>query len=115
MRIVALIGQKIFDYRLNKKGHLTFGKENKYIIHMESGIPVDVFTTTPENWGMALFVRTGPADFNKRAFTRFKQLGKRGHAYGGVEDAQGKEWAVPEENLVFAHLGVDPIAPEERR
>ena len=33
------------------------------------GIPLDIYSRpSAENWGMAMVVRTGPADFNKRSW-----------------------------------------------
>ena len=62
----------------------TFGPSNKLLIDTASGIPVDLFTARAPNWGMAMVVRTGPADFNIRLMSTFRQNGMRGHAYGGV-------------------------------
>ena len=87
-----------------------FGPRNKLMLHVPSGIPVDIFTTTSipcdcgmrgdvpntlgspcpkcrgtgryaPHWGMALMVRTGSREWNIRFMARFKQLGFAGHAY----------------------------------
>ena len=100
--------------RLNKRGLPTYGSQNKLLVHVESGIPVDVFSTTAENWGMALVVRTGPKEFNVRMMSRFRELGMRGHAYGGVTDIEGSEVECPDETTVFRLLDWSWIPPEER-
>ena len=101
--------------RLNKVGHPTFGPSNKLLIHVPTGIPVDVFSASEKNWGMGLVVRTGPREFNVRMMARFKELGMRGHAYGGVTDRDGSELECPDETTVFRLLGWSWIPPEERR
>ena len=100
--------------RPNKLGRYTYGPLNKLLVHVESGIPVDIFSATAEHWGMALLVRTGPAEFNIRVMSRFRELGMRGHAYGGVTDRTGRELACPDEATVFELLGWNPIPPEAR-
>ena len=110
--------------RKNSAGHyIGYGKDNKYLVHQFSGIPLDIFATDAENWGMAMVVRTGPADFNKRLMARFQQLGMRGHAYGGVSvlrpnDEVGDYWEhldCPTEEDVFRLAEWDYIEPEDRR
>lgn len=98
---------------INKKGSQTYGRLNKLLLHTASQIGVDIFSATPENWGMALLVRTGPAEFNIRAMSRFRELGMRGHAYGGVDTPTGHV-SCPDEETVFRLLGWPPIPPEER-
>ena len=57
----------------------------------DPGIPVDIFTSTAENWGMAMAVRTGHADFNKAVMSRFLELGMAGHASGGMTGKDGQD------------------------
>ena len=38
-------------------------------------IPMDISSVTRENWGMALLVRTGPAEYVKQIMDRFRELG----------------------------------------
>ena len=101
--------------RPNKLGRYTYGPLNKLLVHVPTGIPVDVFSTTAENWGMALLVRTGPAEFNIRVMSRFRELGMRGHAYGGVTDQAGREITCPDEATVFELLGWAFVESEDRR
>ena len=102
-----------------------FGPWNKNVVHAETGIPIDIFTATEENWGMFLFVRTGPADFIKAAMARFRRLGHVGHAYatepgaGAVTvDAYSqsqREADCPNEGVVFEHLRVAYLQPWDRK
>ena len=64
---------------------------------------------------MSLFVRAGPAAWNKRAFGHFLELGRQGHAYGGVTMEDRRELHCPDEETVFQLLGWDWVAPEDRR
>lgn len=101
--------------RPNKNGSFSFGVKNKLLVHVESGIPVDIFSTPKENWGMALVVRTGSANFNKRMMAAFIEKGMEGHAYGGVT-VPGRPFQVacPTEQSVFDLLEWDFILPEDR-
>ena len=59
-------------------------------------------------------VRTGPKDFNVRMMARFRELGMRGPAYGGVTDQEGNEIECPDEETVFRLLGWSWMPPERR-
>ena len=91
-----------------------YGPANKLLLHVPSGISVDLFSTTSRNWGMALAIRTGPADFVVRMMARFKTLGMRGHASRGVTGPDGSEIDCPDEARVFELAGW-PMTPPERR
>lgn len=104
----------VLGYRLNTLGHSTYGPLNKLLVHMSSRIPLDLFATSSENWGMAMVVRTGPKDWNVRMMARFRRLDMEGHAYGGVTGPDGEEIACPEEEVVFRLLGW-PWSPPELR
>ena len=105
---------KLLRKRPNKNGHYTYGDKNKLLLHVPTGLPVDVFSTEARYWGMAMVVRTGPADFNKRLMSRFQEQGMRGHAYGGVSSRHG-EHDCPEEEEVFRLAGWPYTDPRERR
>ena len=104
----------VLQKRLDKRGRATFGEQNKLMVHVPSGIPVDAFSASVENWGMSQLVRTGPVEFNRRVMARFRELGMKGHAYGGVTDPEGNEIACPDEETVFRLLGWPWMPPEER-
>lgn len=101
------------------KGVTTYGPKNKLLIHLPSGIGVDIFSADVENFGMSLLVRTGSREFNIRVMARLKALGMAGHAYpspgqGGITSHSGEEIACPDEETVFRNLGWPYILPEER-
>ena len=115
-KLDALVADgSVLKKRANKSGRYTYGAQNKLLVHVPSGIPVDVFSSSTNNWGMSLVVRTGPKDFNVRMMSRFRELGMRGHAYGGVTDRNGNDVECPDEATVFGLLGWPWIPPEERQ
>lgn len=94
-------------------GVLGYGELNKYLRESHAGMPVDVFRTTPANWGMAYMVRTGPAIWNETMMRRLRVMGLKGHAYGGVE-RNGETVECPDELRVFDLLNFPYVAPERR-
>lgn len=112
--ISSLVDGGLLGYRLNKRGSRTYGPKNKFMVHIATGIGIDIFTSAAENWGMALFVRTGPKEWNIKAMSRFHQLGMQGHAYGGVTLSNGVPFECPTEAIVFNLLGW-PYTPPEKR
>ena len=113
LRCAYLINQGILAPRPSKIGAVTIGPLNKLLVNPATGIGVDVFTTTAENWGMAMVVRTGPAGFNVRVMSRFIELGMKGHAYGGVT-RKGEELQCPTEESVFELLEWEYLDPWQR-
>ena len=111
---IHLKGHIDYRMRFNKNGGVSYGLKNKLMLHRPTGVPVDVFSTPAENWGMALVVRTGPADFNIRLMKRFKDLGMAGHAYGGVTLRDGTDVVVPTEAAVFELAEWEYVEPEDR-
>jgi len=111
--IVDMLMSGHLSYRLNKRGQRTYGDKNKFMVHKPSGIGVDIFCTDKENWGMALFIRTGPKELNIKAMKRFMELGMKGHAYGGVSIGEAM-MECPDEETVFKLLGWKYLLPEQR-
>jgi len=99
---------------LRRRG--AWGHLNKFFTHNRSGIPVDIFVGTRENWGRDLLVRTGSADFNRRVMTRLKEFYAGGHAYGdaAVTTRDGYRLTAPDEETMFNYLEWDWIPPEKR-
>lgn len=117
--IMDLMARGVLDYRLNVKGSSVYGAKNKLLVHLPTGIPVDVFSADIRNFGVSLVVRTGSAEFNIKLMARLKALGKAGHAYpkeghGGVTREDGTEVECPHEDIVFREAGWDFIEPEKR-
>ena len=113
LRCSELIDQGVLAPRPNKLGAVTIGPLNKLLVHPATGIGVDIFATSAENWGMAMVVRTGPVGFNVRMMSRFRELGMAGHAYGGVT-SEGEELQCPTEERVFELLEWEYLEPWKR-
>ena len=103
------------DARPNVNGSITYGPLNKLLVHRRTGIPIDIFSTRTDFWGMTLLVRTGPKDFNIKVMRQFRSLGLKGHAYAGVSDGHGSELPCPTEDEVFRLLQWRYLPPKERR
>ncbi len=112
--IGALCIQRILGVRLNKLGSRVYGPKNKLLCHVESGIGVNIFSTTQEQWPVALVVRTGGKTTNKRIATAALRKGYRFHAYGrGFTTATG-EIVCHSEREVFEAVGLTYLEPWER-
>jgi DNA polymerase (family 10) len=110
-----LIGTRVLEYRPNKKGVITYGPKNKFLRHVESGIGIDVFSTTEECWPVALVVRTGGERTNKKIASLAIKRGMRWHAYGrGFTLASGSELVCRSEASVFEAVGLPYLEPWER-
>ncbi len=113
--VETLIAQGVLQKRLNKKGNLeSFTPNQQYVVHVRSGIPVDIFTAEEDNWGLTLLIRTGPAEFNRYLMASLKLKGYAGHLRG-IEKPNGDMLKCPDEEAVFKVLGWDFIPPERRK
>lgn len=113
--VEGLMAQGVLVKRKASNGrYIGYGALNKFLLHVESQIPVDLFTATSENFGMTLLVRTGSASYCVKVMSRLKALGYRGHAYGGISLSDGTEIECPTEKLVYQYLGWPWLEPSKR-
>ena len=111
----ALAIQRILALRRNKRGSTTYGPKNKLMVHVPSGIGVDIFSTTEECWPVALVVRTGGKATNIRISMAAQERGYQFHAYGrGFTRADGSELICRSEADVFKAVGLAYREPWER-
>ncbi len=113
--IIDLMHAKILNYRLNKRGRRTYGPKNKLMVHLPSGIGVDIFSTTDECWAVSLVVRTGGAETNRRIATVALRKGWHWHAYGRGFTTLDGEVTCRSEREVFEAIGMSYLEPWERR
>jgi len=113
--IGALFIQRILGFRLNKLGSKVYGPKNKLLRHLESGIGVDIFSTSEECWPVALVVRTGGKITNQRIATAALRKGYRFHAYGSGFSTPNGEIVCHSEREVFETAGLPYQEPWERR
>jgi DNA polymerase (family 10) len=111
----ALMIQRILGFRLNKLGRRVYGPKNKLLRHIESGIGVDIFSTDAKCWPVALVVRTGGKETNKRIAMAALRKGWRFHAYGSGFSTPDGEIVCHSEREVFEAVGLPYQEPWERR
>jgi len=111
--LLEFLDSGLLAKRRNVKGSEVYGPKNKLLTHVPTGVNLDVFTADARNWGMALLVRTGSAEFNVKVMSRFRALGGKGHAYGGVTIGEGQR-PCPDEADVFRLLAWGWVDPEAR-
>jgi len=110
----AMVFLGILALRRNKKGYTAYGPKNKLMVHKPSGIGIDIFSTTWENWPVASVVRTGGKVTNQRISMAAIKKGLRFHAYGrGFTSPQG-EIICQSERQVFETVGLPYLEPWER-
>ena len=78
-------------------------------------IPVDLFLTTPDNFGAILTIRTGPHDFSREFVTHLKRATPYRQQDGMIViEATGEVVPVPEERDYFELAGLSWIEPHHR-
>lgn len=113
------INRLVENGRIEKRpsvlGSSTWGTKNKLAIHRASGIPVDFFATTEENWWVSLVIRTGSKEMNLALTTGAQKLGRTLNAYGcGVTESDGTVIPATSEQHVFELCGVPYRDPHKR-
>lgn len=101
-----------------RRGDL-WGRRQKKLIVVESGIKVDLFIVLPPaQWGKTLALRTGPAGYSRWLVTGRQKGGATPSVYTHKQGAlwyKGKLVETPTEESFFERLGVAWVRPEERR
>lgn len=90
----------------------TSGKYMQFIT--QEGYKVDLFMTTPEQWGVIYWMRTGSNEFNMKMLQLLKKRGYRcqgGYIYP-MDNA--KPVTTKTEQDVFNLAGIDFVKPENR-
>lgn len=110
----------VLERRRNVNGSEMFGPKNKLMRHRASGMPVDLFAATPENWWNYLVCRTGPAESNTRIATAAQHRGWKWHPYGTGfsrenDEGEREEFTVTCEEDVFRFVGMPFAEPWDRR
>lgn len=74
--------ENYLEKRLSVDGKPVWGQKNKLAVHTASGIAVDFFATTKENWWNALVCRTGGQRSNLQLAMAANKKGWSFEAYG---------------------------------
>lgn len=102
----------IVNQWLRIKGDAENGKYMQRL-HPEA-IKIDIFTTTPDNWGIIFAIRTGSAGFSHKVLAN-GWVKKGYHSVNGIlEDANKKQYPIKEEMDLFNLIGIDYIEPKNR-
>ena len=113
--IDGLIQSGVLAKRESRTGTKMYGPKNKLLVHVSSGIPLDLFSATEESWFNLLVCRTGSKSNNIRIASAARSLGLRWNPYGvGFTDPGGHPLIVRSERDVFEHVGLDYLEPESR-
>ena len=112
--LIDLMHATILGYRFNKLGSRTYGTKNKLMVHIPSGIGIDIFSTDERCWPVALVVRTGGAESNRRI--AMAAIKKHWHlqAYGAGFSTPDGDVVCKSERDVFEFVDLPYQEPWER-
>jgi len=115
--IARLEKDGILERRLNVKGRETFGRLNKLMRHIASGIPVDLFAASFDNWFNRLVCLTGPKELNQRICREALRIGWGWNPAGVGFTAKdsGQVARMESEEDVFDFVGIPFCEPKDRR
>ena len=111
----VLLETGILQKRSSKAGTFSWGPNNKLAVHCASGIPVDLFTASEENWWNYVVCRTGPRASNIRIATEASKRGWKWNPYGSGFSRPGETHKVTSEAEVFTFVGLPYAEPWERQ
>jgi DNA polymerase/3'-5' exonuclease PolX len=115
VKIQEILKAGIIAKRPNCDSHVTWGPQNKLAVHVATGVPLDLFATTPDCWWNYLVCRTGPADLNERIAREARQRGLHWHPYGkGFTQEDGTWLVMHSEREVFETVGLPYREPKDR-
>src|SRR5215813_8438422 len=89
-RCVGLVSAGTLETRPDKNGRVAFGPKYKRLAYQ--GFPLDLFSTTADQWGVICLLRTGSAEFNQQLVLKQSQGGwlTRGYFF-----KDGRLWKLP--------------------
>jgi DNA polymerase/3'-5' exonuclease PolX len=120
LQLQTLINKALIRKRTNALGSISWGEKNKYAVDCATGIPIDFFAATRENWWNYIVCRTGGADNNSRISSAAQSRGLHWHPYERGFTChtgtyrRGKWLRVRSELAVFAIAGLPYLEPHER-
>lgn len=112
--IETLLCAGVLRKRTNQNGSQMFGEKNKLVQHVASGMPVDLFAATDENWVNYLVCRTGGAESNVAICNGAIARGWKWNPYGPGFSRAGEVRRMESERAVFDFAGLPYRAPEDR-
>ena len=113
--LISCLVNNVLIQRKNVNGSTMWGAKNKLAVHVASGIPVDFFAATAENWFNYLVCRTGGAESNMAICNAAIARRWKWNPYGaGFTDERGQIRPVTSERQVFELVGLEYLEPWER-
>lgn len=79
---------------------------------LPEGIKLDLFFTTPDNWGPIFLIRTGDWEFSRDFMIRMTRYGLK--MENGYVTRGGKMMSVQTEEMMFRLVGLEFIHPRDR-
>lgn len=92
----------------------SYSPKKKLMVHIPSGIGVDVFSTDAQCWAVALVVRTGGDKTKKRIATAARRKGWRFRMKGDGFDTPDGHISCSTEREVFEAVDLPYLPPEQR-
>jgi DNA polymerase/3'-5' exonuclease PolX len=77
-----------------------------------ANVLLDISCTTPDNWGLILAIRTGPAEYAHTLAKRWVLMGYR--SFEGRLWRDGKTVAIPDERELYRRLDLPYVEPVKR-
>lgn len=113
--VKELMQRGVLDLREGEGGSKSYGPKNKFLTHLATGIPVDLFATIPTSWYNYLVCRTGSKESNMAISAAAHAKGWRWNPYGsGFSGPDGAHHEVHSERDVFEFVGLPYLEPHER-
>ena len=96
------------------KGSRTFSRSKKSILHVPSGMAIDIVSTDERCWAVALVVTIGGAKTNTRIAAAAREKGWQFRTSGDGFDTPGGHITCNTEREVFEAVGLPYLPPEQR-
>jgi DNA polymerase/3'-5' exonuclease PolX len=110
-----LMASGVLEIREGENGAKSYGPKNKFLRHVRTGIPVDLFATIETSWWNYLVCRTGPKESNMAIAEAAKSMGWHWNPYGsGFSTGGGSFHEVTSERDVFEFVGLPYKEPKDR-
>jgi DNA polymerase/3'-5' exonuclease PolX len=118
-----LLERGILEKRISVTGNETWGPLNKHARHVATGLAIDLFAASEENWFNRLVVTTGPAELNIRIATQARAQGWEWEVYQAGFVPRGTNWenapktrrTMRSESEVFTFVGMEFLPPVKRK
>ena len=97
-----------------RKENATFNHRKKSIIHVHSGMAVDIISTDEQRWAVALVVTTGGTKTNRHIAAAASEKGWRFRTSGDGFNTSDGHITCSTEREVFEAVGLPYLPPEQR-